>query len=68
MMRIGGGVNGHRDICHGGFVGLLLDEYVELCFILFFRSYLAGAETGFKGENGLSRPSSCCSWESGKVY
>ncbi|KAE8442340.1 hypothetical protein EG329_003473 [Mollisiaceae sp. DMI_Dod_QoI] len=26
ILKLGSGVNGHRDICHGGFVSLLLDE------------------------------------------
>ncbi|CZR68372.1 uncharacterized protein PAC_18271 [Phialocephala subalpina] len=26
LLKLGTGVNGHRDICHGGFVSLLLDE------------------------------------------
>ncbi|KAF8852333.1 hypothetical protein BDZ45DRAFT_600065 [Acephala macrosclerotiorum] len=28
LLKLGTGVNGHRDICHGGFVSLLLDEVI----------------------------------------
>lgn len=28
MLKLGSGVNGHVDICHGGFVSLLLDEVI----------------------------------------
>jgi acyl-coenzyme A thioesterase THEM4 len=28
ILKIGSGVNGHIDICHGGFVSLLLDEVI----------------------------------------
>lgn len=28
ILKIGSGVNGHVDICHGGFVSLLLDEVI----------------------------------------
>lgn len=29
VMKIGKGLNGHVDICHGGFVGVLLDEVIS---------------------------------------
>ena len=28
VLKLGSGVNGHVDICHGGFVSLLLDEVI----------------------------------------
>lgn len=30
ILKIGSGVNGHIDICHGGFVSVLLDEVIGL--------------------------------------